>query len=160
GAAHAGDLVPAPERPGGSRDDPIRKPRDLTGRSIKCARVRAVHSTDPAEEGATAWLFERDPWLAYQRGRELFVREFSKADGAFGNSGGMAGPVLEDQTTKLATRDHVASCTLCHNTPFRDGGAGATFFKNGGTGRNTPHLFGVGLVEMLGWQIRQKLLEK
>ena len=54
----------------------------------------------------------------------------------------------------------MASCTLCHNVPFRDAGAGATIFKNGGTGRNTPHLFGAGLLEMLGWQIRLKLLEK
>src|SRR5438045_2338322 len=103
----ADDLVPSPERPGGSKDDPIKKPRDLSGRSIKCRRVRAVHSTDPKEEGATAYLFQQDPWLAYQRGRELFVREFSRADGAFGESGKMAGQLLEDQTTKFATRDHV-----------------------------------------------------
>lgn len=158
-AAFAGDLVPSPERPGGSFDDPVARPHDLSGRSIKCPRVRAVHSTDPAEEGATAYLLERDPWLGYQRGRELFLREFSKADGAFGNSGAMAGQVLEDEATKFATRDHVASCALCHNAPFRDGGAGATFFKNGGTGRNTMHLFGVGLIEMLGWEIRLKLLQ-
>jgi hypothetical protein len=158
-AAWAGDLVPSPERPGGSTDDPVACPHDLSGRSIKCRRVRAVHSTDPGEEGATAYLVQRDPWLGYQRGRELFLREFSKADGAFGNSGAMAGPVLEDEVTKLATREHVASCALCHNTPFRDGGAGATFFKNGGTGRHTMHLFGVGLIEMLGWEIRSKLLQ-
>src|SRR5262249_19129330 len=151
GVAAVSDFVPLPERPGCSTDDPIARPRDLSGRSIKCPRVRAVHATDPALEGATAYLLRVDPWLGYQRGRELFVREFSKADGAFGNSGARAGQVLEDETTKFATRDHVASCALCHNSPFRDGGAGTTFFKNGGTGRNTPHLFGIGLVEMLGW---------
>src|SRR5262245_19848551 len=95
--ARAGDVLPSPERPGTSTDDPIRKPKDLSGRSIKCPRVRHVHSTDPADEGATAYLMTRDPWLGYQRGRELFVREFSRADGAFGEAGKMAGPVLEDQ---------------------------------------------------------------
>ncbi len=159
-AAWAGDLVPSPERPGGSFDDPVSRPHDLSGRSIKCPRVRAMHLTDPNEEGGSAYLLDRDPWLGYQRGRELFLREFSKADGAFGNSGAMAGQVLEDEATKFATRDHVASCALCHNSPFRDGGAGATFFKNGGTGRNTMHLFGVGLIEMLGWEIRLELLAK
>ena len=50
-AAWAGDLVPSPERPGGSFDDPVARPHDLSGRSIKCARVRAVHSTDPSHDG-------------------------------------------------------------------------------------------------------------
>src|SRR5207302_293844 len=110
---------------------------------------RHVHSTNPADEGATAYLLQRDPFMGYQRGRELFLREFSRADGAFGEAGKHAGPVLEDEVTHMITRDHVASCALCHNVPFRDGGAGNTIFKNGGTGRNTTHLFGVGLVEML-----------
>lgn len=154
------ELRPSPERPGNSGDDPIRKPKDISGRSIKCPRVRAVSAGWDGEEGTTGWLFRNDPWMAYQRGREEFIREFSVADGAFGEAGKMAGQVLEDQTTKMMTRDHVASCTLCHNVPFRDGGAGVTFFKNGGTGRNTTHTFGAGLVESLGWQLRLKILEK
>src|SRR5262245_55788401 len=154
------DLRPSPERPGASSSDPIRAPKDLSGRSIKCRRVRAVHSCDPADEGATAWLFSRDPWLAYQRGRELFLREFSAADGVFGESGKLAGAALEDQATRILSRDHVSSCALCHNVPFRDAAAGATIFKNGGTGRNTPHRCGGGLVEMLGYQIRLQLLAR
>jgi len=150
----------SPERPGNSTDDPILLPHDLSGRSIKCPRVRAVHSDDVKDEGATAYLTKVDPWLGYQRGRELFLREFSLADGVFGEPGRPAGRVLEDQTSKIMTRDHVASCALCHNVPFRDGGAGATMFKNGGTGRNTPHVFGSGLIEMIGWQVRLKMLEK
>ncbi len=158
--AFALDPTWSPERPGTSTDDPIQTPKDLSGRSIKCPRVRAVHSDNVADEGATDYLLKVDPWLGYQRGRELFVREFSLSDGVFGESGKPAGRVLEDQATHILTRDHVASCTLCHNVPFRDGGAGATIFKNGGTGRNTPHVFGSGLMEMLGWQIRLKMLEK
>jgi hypothetical protein len=158
--AFGGDAPWGPERPGTSTDDPIERPKDLSGRSIKCPRVRAVHSVNPADQGATGYLLTVDPWLGYQRGRELFIREFAKSDGVFGEPGRMAGRVLEDQTTKIMTRDHIASCMLCHNVPFRDGGAGATFFKNGGTGRNTPHVFGAGILEMLGWQIRLKMLEK
>jgi hypothetical protein len=43
---------------------------------------------------------------------------------------------------------------MCHNVPYRDGGAGATIAKNGGDGRSTPHMFGGGLVEMIGQQMR------
>ncbi|NUN47564.1 MAG: hypothetical protein HUU15_01875 [Candidatus Brocadiae bacterium] len=154
------DLVPSPERPGGSGDDPIRRPKDLTGMSIKCPRVRAVSSADTAEEGATGYLFARDPWMAWARGREMFLREFSAADGAFGEAGKLGGQVLEDQATKMMNRDHVSSCAMCHNVPFRDAGAGVTIQKNSGSGRNTTHAFGAGLQETLGWQLRLKILER
>ena len=156
GTLDAGTLGYA--RPGTSRDNPLDRPRDLTGRSIKTPRVRAVHTTDVAQVGGTAYLTQCDPWLAYQRGRELFLREFSAADGVFGESGRQSGPKLEDGASRMASRDHASSCAICHNSPWRDAGAGATFAKNGGRGRNTPHLFGAGLIEMLGWQSRLKLL--
>ena len=34
------------ERPGNSADDPVRRPRDLSGRSVKTPRVRAVHARE------------------------------------------------------------------------------------------------------------------
>ncbi len=145
-------------RPGTSWDNPFERPRDLTGRSVKTRRVRAVRTEDPALAGGTAYLMQVDPWLGYQRGRELTLREFSSADGVFGESGRQAGARLEDGATKMAGRDHASSCAMCHNTPWRDMGSGATFAKNGGRGRNTPHLFGAGLIEMLGWQGRSMLL--
>lgn len=148
----------SPERPGTSTSDPIQAPRDLSGKSIKCSRLRVVHSENPDDKGASAYLIKVDPWLGYQRGRELFLRDYSSSDGVFGESGKLAGASLDDYTTKITNRDNVASCMLCHNVPFRHGGAGATIFKNGGMGRNTPHLFGAGLIEMLGWQTRLKLL--
>jgi hypothetical protein len=146
------------ERPGGAGDDPVEAPRDLTGRSVKTPRVRMIHTTDPALPGGSAYFMDRDPWCGYQRGRELFLREFSAADGVFGEAGKLKGPALDDGVTRQASGDHVSSCALCHNTPWRDAGAGATIAKNGGSGRNTPHLFGAGLLEMLGWQIRLALL--
>src|SRR5262245_27856223 len=41
------------ERPGGSCDDPIVAPRDLSGRSIKTPRVRILHSTDATQAGTS-----------------------------------------------------------------------------------------------------------
>src|SRR5439155_19027684 len=68
------------------------------------------------------------------------------------------GIILPDGASKMMDRGHVNSCGLCHNVPYRDGGAGATIPKNGGSGRNTPHLFGGGLVEMIGLQMRLQAL--
>jgi hypothetical protein len=146
------------ERPGGAGDDPIDTPRDLTGRSVKTPRVRLSHTTDPSLAGGSAYFMQRDPWCGYQRGRELFLREFSAADGVFGEAGKLKGPALDDGVTRQASGDHVNSCATCHNVPWRDAGAGATIAKNGGLGRSTPHLFGAGLLEMLAWQIRLDLM--
>lgn len=152
------DLGYSSERGGTGADDPALVQRDLSGRSVKCPRLRIVHAEDATQAGTSAYFLQVDPWVGYARGRELFLREFTAADGVFGESGRTAGPVLDDGVTRQASRDHVSACGLCHNVPWRDAGAGATISKNGGTGRNTPHLFGAGLVEMLGWQLRLDLL--
>lgn len=157
--AFGGSTIFGPERAGNSSDDPVGRPKDLSGRSPKCPRVRAVHSSNIADEGASAYLLKADPWLGYQRGRELFLRDFSKFDGVFGEAGKQSGVVLEDESTKFIIRDNVASCAICHNIPLHDAGAGGTMFKNGGSGRNSIHLYGDGQIEMLGWQLRLKMLE-
>ena len=157
-------LLPSPavaqlgERPGHSLDNPIDVPHDLSGLSIKNPRVRVVHTTDPGEAGGSMYLQQVDPWLGYQRGRNLTQREFRSRDGVFGDAGKLDGLLLPDGASHMMSRSHVSSCAVCHNTPYRDGGAGATIAKNGGTGRNTPHMFGAGLVEMIGLQIRLQAL--
>jgi len=143
------------ERPGGALDDPTQRPRDMTGRSVKTPRVRAWQTDEP---GGSTWLIANDPWLAYQRGRDLTLREFSVTDGVYGEAGRLDGKPLDDGSTKIMSRDHVNSCAMCHNTPWRDMGSGANIVKNSGAGRNTTHMFGTGLVEMIGWQTRLKLL--
>ncbi len=146
------------ERPGGSRDDPIDVPRDLSGCSIKNPRVRVVHTTDAALAGGSMYLQAADPWLGYQWGRNLLQREFRERDGVYGGAGMLDGPLLADGKSRMMSRSEVNSCAICHNTPYRDGGAGATMAKNGGEGRNTPHMFGAGLVEMIGQQLRLQAL--
>jgi hypothetical protein len=146
------------ERPGNSRDHPIDTPRDLSGLSLKNPRVRVVHTTDPAKEGGSLYLQQVDPWLGYQWGRSLFQRNFRARDGVYGDAGKLDGITLPDGVSKMMDRSHVSSCGACHNVPYRDGGAGMTIPKNGGSGRNTPHLFGGGLVEMIGLQLRLQAL--
>ncbi len=146
------------ERPGCSFDNPIDMPRDLTGCSIKNPRIRVVHTTDPAKAGGSMYLQQVDPFLGYKWGWSLTQREFRERDGVYGDAGKLGGLLLPDGATKMMSRSHVNSCAICHNTPYRDGGAGATIPKNGGEGRNTPHMFGAGLVEMIGLQLRLQAL--
>jgi Di-haem oxidoreductase, putative peroxidase len=146
------------ERPGNTSQDPIDMPRDLSGLSIKNPRVRVVHTTDPIHEGGSMYLQQVDPWLGYMWGKSLFQRNFRERDGVYGDSGKIDGLLLPDGVTKQMDRSHVNSCGICHNNPYRDAGAGATIAKNGGTGRNTPHLFGTGYLEMIGLQMRQQIL--
>ena len=146
------------ERPGTSRDNPLDMPCDLTGLSIKNPRVRVVHTIDPRKRGGSMYLQVVDPWLGYRWGWSLTQREFRERDGVYGGAGKLDGPLLADGASRMMSRGHVNSCALCHNTPYRDGGAGATMAKHGGEGRNTPHMFGAGLVEMIGLQLRLQAL--
>jgi len=146
------------ERPGNSLDHPIDVPRDLTGLSIKTPRVRVVHTIDPAQPGGSMYLQQVDPWLGYQWGRFLTQRNFRDRDGVYGDHGKIDGILLPDGVTKMMDRSHTNSCGTCHNVPYRDAGAGMTMSKNGATGRNTPHMFGGGLMEMIGLQIRLQAL--
>ncbi len=146
------------ERPGCSLDDPRQLPRDLSGLSIKNPRVRVVHTTDPSKGGGSMYLQQVDPWLGYQWGRSLFQRNFRERDGVYGEAGKLDGIVLPDGVSRMMDRGHASSCGACHNVPYRDAGAGMTMAKNGGSGRNTPHVFGGGLVEMIGLQLRLQAL--
>jgi hypothetical protein len=146
------------ERPGCSIDQPINLPHDLSGLSIKNPRVRVVHTTDPKFEGGSMYLQQVDPWLGYEWGRSLTQRNFRERDGVYGDAGKIEGPLLADGVSKMMDRSHTNSCGTCHNVPYRDAGAGLTMAKNGGSGRNTPHMFGDGLVEMIGLQMRLQLL--
>ncbi len=146
------------ERPGTSLANPIDEPKDLSGLSIKNPRIRIVHTTDPWQEGGSMYLQQVDPWLGYQWGRSLTQRNFRERDGVYGDSGKIDGILLPDGATKMMDRGHTNSCGACHNVPYRDAGAGMTIAKNGGQGRNTPHLFGGGLQEMIGLQMRLQAL--
>jgi hypothetical protein len=130
-------------------------PADAAARPRLRARDAAVHSDDPSRAGTTAALFACEPFAAYALGRDLFTREFTPEEGLFGRP--VARPLLEDGVTPVVPGSRVASCLACHNSPLHDAGAGPTIEKNGPTGRNTPHLFGAGLVEMIGWEIRLRL---
>lgn len=122
------------------------RPDDPLGLSIRERRVRIVHSTTPDLPGTSMHLQMSDPWLAYQRGRSYFFREWSRDDGIF---------------AALPNRPEAAtanSCGICHNLPFPSVGSGGNVGIKVGVGRSAQHLFGAGLLETLGVQIRAQLL--
>lgn len=124
------------------------RPDDPLGLSPRVPRVQILHAADTMIPGTSMWLQRRDPWLAYMLGRNSFEREWSVADKVFG---------------KLSARGFsiggVNSCAMCHNLPFRSPGAGGNA-GDPGFGRNTPHLFGAGLLETLAIQIRAELFHQ
>lgn len=122
------------------------RPDDPLGLSIRERRVRIVHSTTPDVPGTSMHLQATDPWLMYQRGRSYFFREWSREDGIFA--------ALPDRP-EAATAN---SCGICHNLPFPSAGSGGNVGIKVGVGRSAPHLFGAGLLETLGVQIRAQIL--
>ncbi|HEX6994980.1 MAG TPA: di-heme oxidoredictase family protein [Gammaproteobacteria bacterium] len=101
---------------------------------------------DAATIGSSTYLIKRDPARAIRRGRQVFQRKFSVVEGA--------GPRVNldgsgDITTKRALGAGLAdSCAACHGRPRGAAGHGgdvSTFPDS----RDAPHLFGLGLIEML-----------
>lgn len=131
---------------------------DVSGRSVKNPRVRAIHTRDATLPGGTADLLRRDPFLAYQLGRNLNFREFRERDGVFGPLVSQLAGGNPDGVTSKITANNQTSCLGCHNLPNGNPGGGANFSKDSGLGRNSPHYYGSGLMEMLAIQTRKGLL--
>jgi hypothetical protein len=145
----------------------VETPDDPTGVSIPYPLVHLVHSDDPGLIGATAYFSRSDLFLFYQLGRDLLNRSFQLKDGAYGRPAELSVPLYREdregpQQGALAriARDHASSCGFCHSVPYREPGGGQTIGSTSATGRNSPHFYGAGLVEMLGEQIRQEILER
>lgn len=124
------------------------RPEDPLGLSIREPRVRVVHTTTPELPGGSMHLQMTDPWQAYQRGRSYFFREWNRTDGIF--------RALPDRPEAAIAN----SCGMCHNLPFPSTGSGGNVGIRVGVGRSSPHLFGAGLLETVGIQIRAQLFEK
>jgi len=133
---------------------------DASGRSIKNPRIRAIHTDDPNLKGGTSYLINRDPFLAYQLGRNLNFREFRDRDGVFSDQVSQLGGPMPDGTTAKITANNQVSCSGCHNLPTGNPGGGANFSKDSGFGRQTPHFYGSGVMEMLALQVRADLLSQ
>ena len=103
---------------------------------------------------SSSFIIARDPFRAIRRGRQLFQRKFLRAQG----QGPLAGPDgTGDINTNLALGAGLAdSCAGCHGRPRGSAGFGGDVVTRPDS-RDAPHLFGLGLKEMLADEITADL---
>jgi Di-haem oxidoreductase, putative peroxidase len=102
---------------------------------------------------SSLFIIARDPARAIRRGRQIFQRKFTRAQG----QGPLEGDGHGDINTNLAIGAGLAdSCAACHGRPKGSAGAGGDVVTRPDS-RDAPHLFGLGLKEMLADEITADL---
>ncbi len=108
---------------------------------------------DVMTQGSSAFIIARDPFRAIRRGRQLFQRKFA----AFEGQGSLTDTGKGDVGTVLAIGAGMSdSCASCHGRPRGSGGAGGDVATRPDS-RDAPHLFGLGIKEMLADEITADL---
>jgi Di-haem oxidoreductase, putative peroxidase len=102
---------------------------------------------------SSAFIIARDPFRAVRRGRQLFQRKFTLVEG----QGSLTADGRGDVGTNLAIGAGMAdSCAACHGRPRGAAGAGGDVATRPDS-RDAPHLFGLGLKEMIADEITSDL---
>lgn len=102
---------------------------------------------------SSAYIIARDPFRAVRRGRQIFQRKFTLDQG----HGPITGDGRGDIGTNLIIGAGLAdSCAACHGMPRGSAGAGGDVVTRPDS-RNAPHLFGLGLKEMIADEITTEL---
>jgi mono/diheme cytochrome c family protein len=101
----------------------------------------------------SAYIIARDPFRAIRRGRQLFQRKFTDAQGQ--------GPRVQDGVGDIGSLVILGaglsdSCAGCHGRPRGAAGSGGDVATRPDS-RDAPHLFGLGLKEMLADEITADL---
>ncbi len=95
--------------------------------------------------GSSLFIIKRDPFRSIRRGRQLFQRKFQVAQGMGPITGDGEGDIELDGSIGAGLAD---SCGACHGRPRGSAGFGGDVATRPDS-RDAPHLFGLGLVEML-----------
>ncbi len=102
---------------------------------------------------SSIFLIQRDPFRSIRRGRQLFQRKFTGAQGLGPRTGDGVGDIEADASVAAGLAD---SCASCHGRPRGSAGFGGNVFTRPDS-RDAPHLFGLGLIEMLADEITTDL---
>ena len=102
---------------------------------------------------SSSFLIARDPFRAIVRGRQLFQRKFTQAQGVGPRTGDGEGDIESEASIVAGLAD---SCAACHGRPRGSAGSGGDVFTRPDS-RDAPHLFGLGLQEMLADEITRDL---
>ena len=108
---------------------------------------------DVMTPGSSLFIIARDPARAIRRGRQLFQRKFTVAQGFGPRTGDGVGDISHDGSIGAGLVD---SCAGCHGRPRGAAGFGGDVATRPDS-RDAPHLFGLGLQEMIGDEITQDL---
>ncbi len=103
--------------------------------------------------GSSLFIVKRDPFRSVRRGRQLFQRKFTLGQGLGPRTGDGMGDIENDASLGAGLAD---SCAACHGRPRGSAGVGGDVFTRPDS-RDAPHLFGLGLVEMLGDEMTAEL---
>ncbi len=103
--------------------------------------------------GSSLFIINRDAARAIRRGRQIFQRKFLAAQGAGPITGNGTGNIGVD---KIIGAGLVDSCAGCHGRPRGSAGFGGDVVTRPDS-RDAPHLFGLGLKEMLADEITTEL---
>ena len=102
---------------------------------------------------SSSFIIARDPFRAIRRGRQLFQRKFLRSQG----HGPVSNDGLGDINTNLGLGAGLSdSCAACHGRPRGAAGSGGDVVTRPDS-RDAPHLFGLGLKEMLADEITRDL---
>jgi hypothetical protein len=102
---------------------------------------------------SSIFIIQRDPFRSIRRGRQLFQRKFTRLQGQGANEGDGLGNLDTDGAIGAGLSD---SCALCHGRPRGSAGTGGNVVTRPDS-RDAPHLFGLGLKEMLADEITTDL---
>jgi Di-haem oxidoreductase, putative peroxidase len=102
---------------------------------------------------SSLFVIGRDPFRAVVRGRQLFQRKFNDAQGVGPRHGDGIGDIAKNPALGAGLSD---SCASCHGRPQGSAGSGGDVFTRPES-RDAPHLFGLGVIEMLGDEITADL---
>jgi hypothetical protein len=98
---------------------------------------------------SSAFIIARDPFRGIKRGRQIFQRKFTRTQGQGPLFGDGAGNINVDLAIGAGLSD---SCASCHGRPRGAAGSGGDVATRPDS-RDAPHLFGLGLKEMLADEI-------
>src|SRR5262245_13189945 len=108
---------------------------------------------DVMTPNSSAFIIKRDPFRSIRLGRQLFQRKFTRSQGQGPNFGDGAGNINTDLGIGAGLAD---SCAACHGRPRGSAGSGGDVVTRPDS-RDAPHLFGLGLKEMLADEITADL---
>jgi hypothetical protein len=131
-------------------------PQDSAGINLSFDAEKGTSPNDHGsvdQAGSSRFIISRDPARAVRRGRQLFQRKFQIAQGNGPTTNDGIGSSGADVSRSAGFAD---SCAACHGRPRGSAGFGGDVVTRPDS-RDAPHLFGLGLQEMLADEITTEL---